>query len=218
MKTLRSSLLAFALLAVCRVTQAQTTIVSYSFENTLTPATGASISALTWNSGGAEGYAAVFSGQGLALSVGGFQSGEYYQLTVNATGYRNITLNSFRSNGTGTAPVNWKIAYSLTGISGTFVDATAYALGSATAAASTTIGGISLPSAANNNPSLVLRFIATSSTRIDGNPAAANGTVRLDNLSLIATAIPEPSTSAAILGVSVLVLLIIRRRRLHRAV
>ena len=216
MKTLRSGLLAFVLLAVCRATQAQTTIVSYSFENTLTPTIGSALSALTWNSGGSEGYATVFASQGQSLSVGGFQSGEYYQLTLNATGYRNIILNSFRSNGTGSAPLNWKISYSTTGASGIFADAFNYTLSTATAVPSTTIAGISLPSAANNNSSLVLRFIATSPTRLDGNPAAANGTVRLDNLSLIATAIPEPSTFAAVLGVVALSGLLIRRRRLRR--
>ena len=216
MKNLRPGLLVIALLAFCRATQAQTTIVSYSFENTLTPTTGSAISAITWNSGGSEGYATVFSSQGQSLSVGGFQSGEYYQLTLNAAGYRNIILNSFRSNGTGSAPLNWKISYSTTGVSGTFTDASAYTLSTSTAAASTTIAGISLPSAADNHPSLVLRFVATSSTRLDGNAAAANGTVRLDNLSLSATAIPEPSTFAAILGAVVLSGLIIRRRRLNR--
>jgi len=210
MKTLWPGLL---LLAGCVAAQAQTTIASFTFESTTTPVIGAAVSGITWNSGGTEGYASVFSSQGQALSVGNFEAGEYYQVTLNTTGYQNIVLNSFRANGTTGAPKDWKISYSTTGTSGSFTDASSYSLTSSTAVGSTTITGISLSPAASNNTSIVLRFAATSATRIDLAGGAANGTVRLDNLSITGTAIPEPSTTAAILGVATLVGAIIRRRR-----
>lgn len=180
---------------------AQTVIVSYSFEETLTPEIGSAISSVDWNSGGAEGYSPVFSNQGDALSVGGFQLTEYFEITLDATGYRDIMLNSFRSNASASAPANWKISYSLTGPSGTFFDAATYVLNTSTSVIATTVPSFLLPAEADDNDALVLRLVATSSLRIDGGMAAANGTVRLDNVSFSGTAIPEPSTYAALFGI-----------------
>lgn len=194
----------------------QTVIVSFTFENTTTAAIGSGLAGITWNSGGAEGYTTPFSGQGQALSVNGFQSGEYYQITLDATGYRDVTLGDFRSNGTAGAPKDWKISYSLTGVSGTFADAGTYTLAANTAANDTTITGLTLPAGADNNASIVLRLVATSSTRIDGGGGAASGTVRLDNLSFTATAIPEPSAYAAVAGALALGLAAWRRRRTQK--
>lgn len=199
-------LTALCLLAVLPAAAwAQTTIVSYTFEGTTTPVIGAALSSVSWNSGAAEGYVGTaFSGLAQALSVGGFQIGEYYQVTLDATGYRDVTLNSFRSNGSLSAPADWKIAYSLTGMPDTFIDVSAYTLSTSVAVSLSTIAGFTLPDGADNNASIVLRFIATSSLRIDGELGAAGGTVRLDNLSFTATAIPEPSTGAAVIGLTAL--------------
>jgi hypothetical protein len=192
---------------------AQAIIVSYTFEDTTTAVVGSNRSTVTWNSGAAAGYTSPFTSQGRALSVSGFQIGEYYQITLDATGYRDVTLNSFRSNGSSVAPKDWKISYSLGGASGDFVDATTYLLASNTAANTTTISGFLLPTGADNNASLVLRLTATSSTRIDGNLGLADGTVRLDNLSFTATAIPEPSAYAAFAGLMAVACHFWRRRR-----
>ena len=196
---------------------AQVTFVRFTFEDTTAAMVGSTLSLVSWNSGGAEGYANGFLDQGRALSVGNFQSGEYYQLTLNATGYTNITLNSFRSNGSAAAPKDWKISYSLTGVSGSYVDASTYVLASNNAVGTTTIGGLALPAGANNNSSIVLRLTATSSSRIDGTASAANGTVRLDNISFTGTAIPEPATVGAILGVAVLAFAACRNRAKQKA-
>ncbi|AOS43767.1 hypothetical protein Verru16b_00824 [Lacunisphaera limnophila] len=179
---------------------AQTTLVSYTFEGTTIPVVGSSLSTVTWNSGGLTGYASPFSSQGQALSVGNFQVSEYYQFTLNATGYGNLVLNPFRANGSGTAPLNWRIATSLAGLDGPFAEAATFTLAANSAVDSTTIPGLELGAGADNNASIVLRLIATSSTRIDGNPAAASGTFRLDNISFTGTAIPEPATYAVFLS------------------
>lgn len=186
---------------------AQTTLVSFTFEGTATAAIGASRATLSWNSGGAEGYVGtLFNGQGQALSIGNFQNGEYFQLTLDASGFSGITLADFRANGSASAPRDWKISYSLAGISGTFVDATTYTLASNTASNTTTIGGFDLPSGADDNSSIVLRLIATSSNRVDGGGGVANGTVRLDNFVITGTAIPEPAPTALLAGLAVLAL------------
>jgi hypothetical protein len=199
---------------------AQTTIVNYTLGDdttgTLIPAIGSSISAITWNSGGSEGYAKTFSSQGEALSVNSFELGEYYQITLDATGYDNITLGSFRANGGPSAPKSWEISYSTTGTAGTFTGVSSYDIVSTTAIGATTIPGITLSSNANNNSSIVLRFTATSSTRVDGGAGLANGTARLDNITISGTltAVPEPSTYAALMGALAFVgVMIVRRRK-----
>ncbi|MBW8781310.1 MAG: hypothetical protein JF599_05400 [Verrucomicrobia bacterium] len=220
-KRLRLHLItAFFTLASLTTTKGATSIVSYSFgtdstSGTLLADVGASRSTLSWNSGGSVGYANTFAGQGAALSVGSFQTGEYYELTLNASGCQDIAFNSFRANGSDTAPASWKIAYSLSGTSGSFTDAAAFSLVNATALGSTTIAGFSLPSEANDNASIILRFIATTSTRVDGAIAAANGTFRIDNLSFSATAIPELETQALVTGLAFLGLAF--RQRLKKA-
>ncbi len=183
---------------------AATTIVSYTFEDTLTPVTGAGISSISWNSGGAEGYATQFSGFGKALSVSSFQMGEYYDITLDATGFTGIALNDFRANGGISAPLNWKLAYSTTGAGGSFTDVATFTMSSLTGVGSTTVAGFLLPGAADDNADIVVRFMATSSTRVDNAVGTANGTVRLDNISFTATAIPEPSAWAVLLGLAAL--------------
>lgn len=195
-----------------------TTIVSYTFGTTSATGTtvadvGAAISTLSWNSGGAVGYAESFSSLGATLSVGSFQAGEYYEITLNASGYTAIALSAFRANGTDTAPVSWKMSYSLAGTGGVFVDAANFSIANSTAVGSTTISGFSLPSGADDNASIVLRLIATTSTRVDGTLSAANGTFRIDNISFTGTAIPEPASGAVVTGLGVLSLVIMRRRR-----
>jgi MYXO-CTERM domain-containing protein len=191
---------------------AQTVLVSYTFEDTAAAVIGASRSTLTWNSGAGVGYTSPFTGQGRALSVGDFQMDEYFQITLDATGYSTVVLNSFRSNGSIAAPRDWKISYSLAGVAGSFVDAATYTLASNIAADSTTIAGFQLPSGANHNPFIVVRLVANSTTRVDGG-ASAGGTVRLDNISFAATVIPEPSTYAALAGLMALGLHGWHRRR-----
>jgi hypothetical protein len=198
---------------------AQTILVSYTFEDTTSAIVGPLLSTVSWNSGGAEAYTSPFTSQGRALSVGNFQNGEYFQITLDTTGYGDVVLNPFRTNGSASAPKDWKISYSLTGISGAFVDAGIYTLASNTAAETTTVASFLLPPGAGDNSSLVLRLIATSSTRVDGNAGIASGTVRLDNLSFSATAIavPEPATYAALAGLAALGFCVGQRRRRQAA-
>jgi len=175
------------------------TIVSYTFGSgvgTLDADIGNARSDITWSTGTSVGYTSPFTSQGVALSVTSFTLGAYYQITLNATGYTDIAFNPFRTNGTAPAPNAWKLAYSLTGPSGTFTDVSTYSLVSGTSVADTSPPGFSFPSGANNNANVTLRMIATSSSRVDGGAGVASGSVRLDNLSFTGTAIPEPATYA----------------------
>lgn len=196
----------------------QTVIVNYTFEGTTAAVTGSAISTVTWNSGGSTSYPSPFSGQGQALAVSDFQSGEYFQITLDGTGYGGIALASFRTNAaSGSAPRDWTISYSLTGISGPFTELATYTLSSSTGGVATTVDGQTLPSGADNSSSIVLRFIASSSTRVDGAGGVANGTVRLDNVAFTASAIPEPSTYAVLAGALGLALAGLHRARAQKS-
>ena len=215
-KDIRFLVLATILTTAPLTTIKADTLVAYTFGpdsagGTLTADIGASLSSISWDSGGAAGYANTFSGQGAALSVGSFQAGEYYQITLDASGYQNVIFNSFRANGSDTAPVNWKISYSLTGTSGAFTDATTFSIMNATASGSTTITGFTLPAGADNNAGIVLRMIATTSNRVDGTLTVANGTFRIDNISFSAVAIPEHEMHTLAVGLAILGLVVRRR-------
>jgi hypothetical protein len=192
--------------------KAQTTIVNYTFENTTAAIVGTSISSVSWTPLASATYASTFSSQGQALSLGSFTIGDSFKVTLDATGFQNIVFGGFRINGTPSAPVTWQLSYSLTGASGTFTNVAPFTLSSGTSVGPTTVAGFALPFGANNNSSIVVSFLATTSTKISGS-GAASGTLHLDNLSFSATAIPEPSTYAIILGAVALVSIAVHRRR-----
>lgn len=200
------------LMALLSEARAQTTIVNYSFENTTTPIVGSSISSVSWTPSVSAGYTASFSSQFQALSLGSFASGDSFKVTLDATGFQNIVFGGFRINGTTSAPVTWQLSYSLTGAAGTFTNVAPFTLSSGTSVGTTTVTGFALPVGANNNSSIVVSFLATTSAKISG-AGAASGTLHLDNLSFSATAIPEPSTYAIILGAVALISIAVHRRR-----
>lgn len=139
-------------------------------------------------------------------------NGNSIQVTLDASGYQSINFGSFRVNGTLPAPVTWNLSYSLTGPSGTFTSVSTFTMSNLTAADSTTVPSFTFPSSANNNSSIVVSFVATTATKIGGG-TPASGTIHLDNLSFSATAIPEPSTYAVIIGAIVLAGAAWQRRR-----
>lgn len=136
----------------------------------------------------------------------------YYELTLNpASGYA-IQINGLTlgSRGTATAPTFLTLYSS--------ADNFVSALGTAAVAANSTwvtvtISPFDVTGAADT--ALTLRLFGSGGV---GSVVAANW--RIDDVSLTATAItavPEPSTCAAVLGVVALTGVLIRRRRLQRA-
>lgn len=127
----------------------------------------------------------------------------FFSITINSTGFQGLIV-SFWDQKSGTGPTNIALAYSTTGVGGSFTF-----LPSVLAVASP--GGVvtqdvSAVTALDNNPNDVFRIYGL-------NAGASAGTLRVDNVAIDAVSVvPEPST-AALIGAGMLGLLAVRRRR-----
>lgn len=123
----------------------------------------------------------------------------YFQFTVNATGYQNLIV-GWAGNRSSTGPTNMVLRYSGDG-GANFADV-------ATFAALTNVGtnfDLSSFTTLNGNAGDVFRLVGL-------NAGAAAGTIKIDNFSIDATAVPEPSTVMLVVG-GLVGMMAMRRRR-----
>lgn len=125
----------------------------------------------------------------------------YFQFTLDSTGYQSLIL-AWAGNVSGTGPTSMTLQYSTTGVSGTFTPFATFA----TPANSMVTEDLTSITALNNNASDVFRLVGSSAS-------AAGGTAKIDNFSIDATVVPEPSTIFLIGCGLVGILPMIRRRR-----
>jgi len=219
--------------ALCGVAQAAT-IAKWTFETSLPLLTDSStigsISAEV-GTGTASGFHAssatdwsnpVGNNSAESFSVNTWAQDDYFQFTASTVGFSNITF-SFDQTRSGTGPSAFKVAYSTNGTSFTdlpsgsytvvnaltFSDSTTGTSWSSTRLATNTSYSFSLSaiSVVNNASNVYVRLIQTA-TGVN-----TSGTSRVDNVEIAGTAIPEPSTFAAILGGVALLGVAARRRR-----
>lgn len=224
-KFIMASLVAAAILA----TQARaTTIVFYSFNTngfaggtTGLPASDFTNYVTTANTGSNITTFSNFNGAGQPLTIlssvsgspnnHGFPAGNsvsqnawngnasYFQFTLDATGYQNLVL-AWAGNRSSTGPTNLVLRYSSDGGS-TFSDFATFAAPSNSSVTQDLTSVTSL----NNNSIDVFRIVGV-------DVGAAAGTIKIDNFSIDATAIPEPST-VMLVGIGFAGMLALRRRR-----
>ena len=151
------------------------------------------------------------NGSSAAVNSDRWAIGDYYQASLSTTGYTDISLN-FDMTRSASGPANFKIDISTNGGSSWSTIGTLAVLqngaapnaswtsASYSAAYTTTITGIT---AAANQASLLIRWIATSAATSTG------GTARIDNVQIQGTLVPAPG-AAALVGLAGL---IARRRR-----
>jgi len=219
--------------ALCGVAQAAT-IAKWTFETSLpllnNSSTIGSISAEV-GTGTASGFHAssatdwtnaTGNNSAEAFRATTWAQNDYFQFTASTVGFSNITF-SFDQHRSGTGPSAFKVAYSTNGTSFTdlpsgsytvvsaltFSDSTTGTMWSSTKLATNTsyIFSLSAISVVNNASNVYVRLIQTA-TGVD-----PNGASRVDNVEIAGTAIPEPSTFAAILGGVALLGVAARRRR-----
>ena len=121
-----------------------------------------------------------------SVSANGWDNGQdakYWQVDVNTTGATNITVSSLQGS-SNTGPKDFKLQYKI-GTGGTWTDVAGgtVALTTAVLAGDLTTWGalnnVALPAAADNQPSVSLRWIMTSNTAINASPVASGGTSRI---------------------------------------
>ncbi len=121
-----------------------------------------------------------------SVSANGWDNGQdtkYWQVEVNTTGASNLTVSSLQGSSS-TGPKDFKLQYKV-GSSGTWTDVT----GGVVTLTTTVIAGnlttwgaltdLALPTAANNQPSVFLRWIMTTNNAINASPVASTGTSRI---------------------------------------
>jgi hypothetical protein len=197
-------------------------IVDYTF-TALSPAPeiGAAISSIGFSGGpfigGYTNWATgTEAGEPHALISGASGAGRSIDITLDATGYRDISLGGFfqLSAANTIAAIDWQLFYSTDGVNFNQIGSDFSILnvgGGNSENTRITVGAnFSLPSSADDNPNVVFRLnSAPGSLTFDGG-VPSGGQVRFDNFTINGDVIPEPST--ALLSALGICGLLIRRR------
>ncbi|HLP09734.1 MAG TPA: PEP-CTERM sorting domain-containing protein [Opitutaceae bacterium] len=155
------------------------------------------------------------NGSANALSSNTWSAGDYYQFSVSTLGYSGISV-SWDQTGSNTGPANFALSYSINGTD--FTNAYSYSVinggwSSSSAVPTTSFAfDFSGVAALNNQAAVQIRLVDVGALAINGGTVAAGGTGRVDNFSVAASAIPEPSTYAMICGGLTLGFVALRRR------
>ena len=218
---LTTRLSAVAAVALCAAAQADI-VAGWTFQNaafvntagaTFTyPQTGTDTAFTGFHADAAtQWYNNVGNGSSAAVNSNRWAIGDYYQASLSTTGYTDISLN-FDMTRSASGPANFKVDISTNGGSSWSTIGTVAVLqnglapnaswtsASYNAAYTTNLTGIT---AAANQASLLIRWIATSAASSTG------GTARIDNVQIQGTLVPAPG-AAALVGLAGL---IARRRR-----
>lgn len=140
------------------------------------------------------------SGGGNAASASGWNNGggtKYWEVEINTTGYASIKVSS-EQKGSNTGPQNFKLQYRV-GSTGAFTDI-AGATVSMTNENWANYGkmtDIALPTAAEDNSSIFIRWLMVDNTSIDNGGTASGGNSRIDNILVTGVvACVKPATPA----------------------
>jgi hypothetical protein len=121
-----------------------------------------------------------------SVSANGWDNGadtKYWTVNVNTTGATNITVSSMQG-GSNTGPKEFKLQYRI-GTGGTWTDISGANVTLTTAvspgnpATWGSLSNVALPSAADNQPLVSLRWISTGNVAINGSTVASGGTSRI---------------------------------------
>lgn len=227
------TLIASAALAALALPAHAVTVVQWDFENApadLTNSTTSPVVAASLGVGAAVGVhtsAATDwttpSGNGSAnsLSSNTWGVGDYYQFSFGTLGYGDMAL-SFDQTSSGTGPRDFTLAYSTNGSS--FTNFASYAVlvngapnpswsSSTYNSVFTYTFDLSTLAALDNQASVVVRLIDSSTVAANGGVVASGGTGRIDNFTVMLSPVPEASTTAMLLAGLAAVGFLARRRQ-----
>jgi hypothetical protein len=151
------------------------------------------------------------------LSANTWTIGDYFEFSLSTLGYSQVEL-SFDQTGSNTGPGTFGLFYNVNG--GGFLqfgsdytllvsswNATTYN------SAFTYNFDLSAITALDDAVTIAFRLVNMSTTSINGGTVAAGGTGRVDNFTVTATPIPEPSVAALFGGFGMLALVMASKRR-----
>ncbi|MGL5379508.1 5'-nucleotidase C-terminal domain-containing protein [Clostridium sp.] len=137
-----------------------------------------------------------------SIATNGWDNGEnskFWHMRISTKGYENVTV-SAKTRSSNTGPRDFKVIYSVDGGSEwKDVPESSYQI------ASTTLNyymkeNISLPEDASNCDSLLVRFIITSNTSVNGNTISSGGASNINNLVFKGTPIKDDSTVGGVVA------------------
>jgi len=203
------------LAAVSTVPSFAQTIATWTFETTSASITGSSTTLSGINADVGSGTAsevhagtATFSspagnGSAHSLSATAWAIGDYAQFQFSTTGVHGLSL-SFDQTSSNTGPGHYNLSYSLdgganfTGIGSysVFANASPNPTWNATTASSLYTSTFNLGSAIDDSSSVLVRLTVADTVSANGGTLLSGGTDRIDNFSVFATPVPEPSIAA----------------------
>lgn len=204
-------LAAIAVLSSVIVSPAQTTIAKWTFETlpsnfSYAPGAGVSTTNFYADAGTQAGIAAISgmhsgfgtttysspagNGSPRSLSSNGWTNnpGDYYQVVVNTTGFTNISL-SMAQLGSGTGPRDFRIAYSVDGV--TFTPFATNLIGSSSTWTANSFDLSSITALANAS-TVYFRFIDLTTNSVGGGIVGTGGTSRIDDITVAGTIAGPP--------------------------
>ncbi|WP_254842678.1 5'-nucleotidase C-terminal domain-containing protein [Bacillus sp. MRMR6] len=120
----------------------------------------------------------------------------YWKVSLSTKGFKDITLSS-KQYGSGTGPKDFKVQYSLNDTS--WVDVSGAAIAVGTNWTSGVLVDVALPSEANDQDVVYVRWIKSSEASIGGNPIGSGGTNRMGEIEFkgeLAASEPQPDPNA----------------------
>ncbi len=203
------------------------TLAQWTFETSV-PTTAGPL-APEVGSGSASGFHAATSaysnpvgnGSAESFSSTNWQVGDYYQFVFSSLGFSGLNV-SFDQTSSGTGPRDFNLAYSTDGSS--FTTFQSYAV-LANAAPNPTWSSatynpiytlnfdLSALSALDNQASVYIRMVQTSTVSANGGVVASGGTNRVDNFLVTSSPVPEPGSLALLLAGTAVVGFVARRQR-----
>jgi len=120
---------------------------------------------------------------------------KYWQIKVVTTNYSTLKISS-KQRSSNTGPRDFKLQYMI-GYAGSWTDVPGGTVLDSNSWTKGVINNLDLPAACNNQDTVYIRWVVTSTTAVNGSTVATAGTSRVDDLFIVGTATSVPTLNVA---------------------